>query len=134
MVPCGVVEVESPIPPDRSTQLSPYIEVLDDPLHVEASQRGLLFRDDVDKGPSEAESINTDLKPSIDTNKLASIDTTTSPSIDTTTSSSTDTGRVSELKKFDVCGNLRDGDTTMRSDKSGGKEEEELEEEKKNRG
>ncbi|KAH0878476.1 hypothetical protein HID58_065870, partial [Brassica napus] len=25
MVPCGVVEVESPIPPDRSTQLSPYI-------------------------------------------------------------------------------------------------------------
>ncbi|WZZ78352.1 hypothetical protein YC2023_098924 [Brassica napus] len=52
VVPCAVVEVESPIPPDRSMQLSPYIGVLDDPLHAEASQRGLLFRDEVDKGPS----------------------------------------------------------------------------------
>ena len=52
VVPCAVVEVESPIPPDRSMQLSPYIRVLDDPLHAEASQRGLLFRDEVDKGPS----------------------------------------------------------------------------------
>ncbi|KAF3534869.1 hypothetical protein DY000_02040092 [Brassica cretica] len=41
--------------------------------------------------------------------KPASIDITTSPSIDT--------GRISEQKEFDVCGNLRDGDTTMRSDK-----------------
>ena len=32
-----------------------------------------------------------------------------------------DTERVSEQKEFDVCGNLRDGDTTTRSDKSGGK-------------
>uniref|UniRef100_A0A0D3D2W0 Uncharacterized protein n=1 Tax=Brassica oleracea var. oleracea TaxID=109376 RepID=A0A0D3D2W0_BRAOL len=29
--------------------------------------------------------------------------------------------RVSEQKEFDVCGNLRDVDTTTRSDKSGGK-------------
>ncbi|KAF3527254.1 hypothetical protein DY000_02040934 [Brassica cretica] len=40
VVPCAVVEVESPIPPDRSMQLSHYIGVLDDPLHAEASQRG----------------------------------------------------------------------------------------------
>ncbi|KAF3527959.1 hypothetical protein DY000_02040739 [Brassica cretica] len=141
-------------------QLSPYIGVLDDPLDAEASQRGLLFRDEVDKSPSEAASIDTDRIPSIDTNKPASIDTTASPSIgttaspsidttaspsidttasplidttaspsidttaspsiDTTTSSSIDTGRVSEHKKFDVCGNLRNVDTTTRSDKSGG--------------
>ncbi|WZZ00330.1 hypothetical protein YC2023_072658 [Brassica napus] len=42
-------------------------------------------------------------------------------SIDATTSPSIDTGRVSEQKKFDVCGNLRDGKTTTRSDKSGEK-------------
>uniref|UniRef100_A0A0D3A9S9 Uncharacterized protein n=1 Tax=Brassica oleracea var. oleracea TaxID=109376 RepID=A0A0D3A9S9_BRAOL len=126
-------------------RLSPYIGVLDDPLDAEASQRGLLFRDEVDKGPSEAASIDTDRIPSIDTNKPASIDTTASPSIgttaspsidttaspsidttaspsiDTTTSSSINTGRVSEHKEFDVCGNLRNVDTTTRSDKSGGK-------------
>ncbi|KAF2564779.1 hypothetical protein F2Q70_00016840 [Brassica cretica] len=94
-------------------QLNPYIGVLDDPLHGEASQRGLRFRDEVDKGPAEAASIDTDQIPSNDINKQASIDATTSPSINT--------GRISEEKKFDVCGNLRDGDTTMRSDKSGGK-------------
>ncbi|KAF3501399.1 hypothetical protein F2Q69_00041761 [Brassica cretica] len=105
VVPCAVVEVESPIPPDRSMQLSPCIGVLDDPLHAEASQRGLLFRDEVDKIPSEAALIDTDLRPSIDA--------TTSPSIDT--------WRVTEQKEFDLCGNLRDGDTTTRSDKSGGK-------------
>ncbi|KAF2550824.1 hypothetical protein F2Q68_00034604 [Brassica cretica] len=121
VVPCVVVEVESPIPPDRSMQLSPYVGVLDDPLHAEASQRGLLFRDEVDKGPSEAASIDTDRMPSINTNNLASIDTTTSPSIDTTPSPSIDIGRISEQKEFDVCGNLRDVDTTTRSDKSGGK-------------
>ncbi|KAF2530937.1 hypothetical protein F2Q70_00030131 [Brassica cretica] len=121
VVPCIVVEVESPIPPDRSMQLSPYVGVLDDPLHAEASQRGLLFRDEVDKGPSEAALIDTDRMPSINTNNLASIDTTTSPSIDTTPSPSIDIGRISEQKEFDVCGNLRDVDTTTRSDKSGGK-------------
>ncbi|KAF2533514.1 hypothetical protein F2Q70_00031091 [Brassica cretica] len=41
VIPCAVVEVEFPIPPDRCMQLSPYIGVLDDPLHAEASQRGL---------------------------------------------------------------------------------------------
>ncbi|KAF3498949.1 hypothetical protein DY000_02053288 [Brassica cretica] len=102
VVPCAVVEVEFPIPPDRSMQLSPYIGVLDDPLHAEASQRGLRFRDEVDKGPAEAASIDTD--------RIPSIDTTTSPSIDTTTSSSIDSGRVSEQKDFDVCGNRRDED------------------------
>ena len=92
-------------------KLSPYIGVLDDPLHAEASQRGLRFRDEVDKGPTEAASINTGRIPSNDTNKRSSIDAITSPSIDT--------GRISEKKEFDVCGNLRDGDTTTRSDKSG---------------
>ncbi|KAF3508443.1 hypothetical protein F2Q69_00005922 [Brassica cretica] len=83
-------------------QFSSYIEVLDDRQHVEASQRGLRFQDEVDKGPAEPISIDTDRIPSIDTNKPASIDTTTSPlinttaspSIDTTTSSSIDTGRI----------------------------------------
>ncbi|KAF3602487.1 hypothetical protein F2Q69_00035478 [Brassica cretica] len=77
--------------------------------YVEASQSGLRFRDEVDKGPAEAASVDTDRIPSNDTNKPASIDITTSPSIDT--------GRISEQKEFDVCGNLRDGETTMRSDK-----------------
>uniref|UniRef100_A0A0D3A9W7 Uncharacterized protein n=1 Tax=Brassica oleracea var. oleracea TaxID=109376 RepID=A0A0D3A9W7_BRAOL len=56
---------------------------------------------------------NTGRIPSNDTNKRSSIDAITSPSIDT--------GRISEKKEFDVCGNLRDGDTTTRSDKSGEK-------------
>ncbi|KAF3559998.1 hypothetical protein F2Q69_00012756 [Brassica cretica] len=43
-----------------------------------------------------------------DTVHLVKNDTSTSTSID-------------ELKKFDVCGNLFDGETTTRSDKSGGK-------------
>uniref|UniRef100_A0A0D3BHJ5 Uncharacterized protein n=1 Tax=Brassica oleracea var. oleracea TaxID=109376 RepID=A0A0D3BHJ5_BRAOL len=113
VVPCAVSDTESPIPPDRSMHISSYIEVFDDHQHVEASQRGLRFRDEVDKGPTEVASIDTDRIPSNDTNKPASIDATTSPSIYT--------GRVSEQMKFDVCGNLRDGDTTTLSDKSGGK-------------
>ncbi|KAF2563466.1 hypothetical protein F2Q70_00016120 [Brassica cretica] len=79
LVPCAVVEVESPIPPDRIMQLSPYIGILDDPLHAEASQRGLRFRDEIDKDPAEAASIDTDQIPSNDINKPASIDITTSP-------------------------------------------------------
>ncbi|KAF2595203.1 hypothetical protein F2Q70_00043606 [Brassica cretica] len=106
VVPCAVFEAESPIPSDRRMQFSSSIEVLDDHQHVKASQRGLRFRDEVDKGPTEPVSIDTDQIPSIDTNKPASINTTTSPS---------------EKKKFDVCGNLRNGDTTTRSDKSVGK-------------
>ncbi|KAF2568537.1 hypothetical protein F2Q68_00025240 [Brassica cretica] len=54
VVPCAVVEVEFPIPPDR-----------------------------IDKGPAEAASVDTDRIPSNDTNKPTSIDITTSPSIDT---------------------------------------------------
>ncbi|KAF3609649.1 hypothetical protein DY000_02046132 [Brassica cretica] len=65
------------------------------------------------RNPAEALLIDTDRIPSNDTNKPASIDAVTSPSIDT--------GHISEQKEFDVCGNLRDGDTTTRSDKSGGK-------------
>uniref|UniRef100_A0A0D3CFD2 Uncharacterized protein n=1 Tax=Brassica oleracea var. oleracea TaxID=109376 RepID=A0A0D3CFD2_BRAOL len=114
VVPCAVFETESPIPPDRTCR--------------SFSER-LRFQDEVDKSPTEPVSIDTDRIPSIDTNKPASIDTTTSPSIDTTaspsidttTSSSIDSGRVSEQKEFDVCGNLRDGETTTRLDKSGGK-------------
>ncbi|KAF3535354.1 hypothetical protein F2Q69_00020789 [Brassica cretica] len=82
VIPCAVVEVEFPIPPDR-----------------------------FDKSPAEAASIDTDRIPSNDINNQASINATTSPSIDT--------GRVSEHKEFDVCGNLRGGDTTTRSEKSG---------------
>ncbi|KAF3560273.1 hypothetical protein F2Q69_00013040 [Brassica cretica] len=121
VVPCDVVEVEFPIPPDRCMKLSPYIGVLDDPLHAEASQRGLRFRDEVDKGPTEASSIDTDQIPSNDTTDAISNDINKPTSIDATTSPSIDTGRVSEQKEFDVCGNLRDGDTTTRSKKSWGK-------------
>ncbi|KAF3582297.1 hypothetical protein DY000_02031151 [Brassica cretica] len=121
VVPCAVVEVEFPIPPDRCMQLSPSIGVLDDPLHAEASQRGLRFRDEVDKSPTEASSIDTDQIPSNDTTDAISNDINKPTSIDATTSPSIDTGRVSEQKEFDVCGNLRDGDTTTRSNKSWGK-------------
>ncbi|KAF3609136.1 hypothetical protein DY000_02047550 [Brassica cretica] len=91
-------------------QISSYMDVLDDHQHVEASQRGLRFRDEVDKDPAKAALIDTDRIPSNETNKPTSIDATTSPSIDTR-----------RLKKFDVCGNLFDEETTTRSDKSGGK-------------
>ncbi|KAF3520644.1 hypothetical protein DY000_02059298 [Brassica cretica] len=113
VVPCAVFEAGSPIPPDRSMKFSSYIEVLDDHQHVEASHKRLRFRDEVNKGPAEAASIDTDQIPSNDTNKPASIDIICSPSIDTR--------RISELKESDVCGNLRGGETTTRSDKSGGK-------------
>uniref|UniRef100_A0A0D3BVV4 Uncharacterized protein n=1 Tax=Brassica oleracea var. oleracea TaxID=109376 RepID=A0A0D3BVV4_BRAOL len=113
VVPCAVFEAESPIPPDRSMQLCSYIEVLDDHQHVEASQRELRLRDEVDKSQTEAASIATDRIPSNDTNKPASIDTTTLTSIDT--------HRVSEQKEYEVCRNIFDGGTTTRSDKSGGK-------------
>ncbi|KAF3487149.1 hypothetical protein F2Q69_00052922 [Brassica cretica] len=64
---------------------------------------------------------NTSTSTSIDGTTSTSTDDKTSASIDITTSSSIDSGRVSEQKEFDVCENLRDGDTTTRSDKSGGK-------------
>ncbi|KAL0772029.1 hypothetical protein Bca101_037180 [Brassica carinata] len=71
VVPCSVFKAESPIPPDRSMQLCSYIEVLDDHQHVEASQRELRLRDEVDKSQTEAASIATDRIPSNDTNKPA---------------------------------------------------------------
>uniref|UniRef100_A0A0D3DKU9 Uncharacterized protein n=1 Tax=Brassica oleracea var. oleracea TaxID=109376 RepID=A0A0D3DKU9_BRAOL len=126
VVPCAVFEVEFPIPPDKGAHLSSYVEVLDDHQHVEASQRGLRFRDEVDKGPAEATSIDTDRIPSNDTNKPVSIDTATSPSIDT--------GRISEQKEFDVCGNRFDGETTTRSDKSKGKKRRNLKKRKRTKG
>ncbi|KAF3533899.1 hypothetical protein DY000_02040942 [Brassica cretica] len=109
---CPLVDVlpaESPIPPDRSVHLGSYNGILDDHQHVEASQRGLRFRDEFDKDPAEATSVDTDRIPLNDTNKPASIDSITSPSVET--------GRISEQKEFDVCGNLRDGDTATRSEK-----------------
>ncbi|KAF2599903.1 hypothetical protein F2Q68_00010579 [Brassica cretica] len=121
VIPCAVVEVEFPIPPNRCMQLSPYIGVLDDPLHAEAYQRGLRFRDKVDKGPAEAASIDTDQIPSNDTTDAISNDINKPVSIETATSPSIDTGRISKQKEFEVCGNLFDGETTTRSDKSGGR-------------
>ncbi|KAF2612865.1 hypothetical protein F2Q70_00011513 [Brassica cretica] len=60
VVPCAVVEVEFPIPPDRSMQLSPNTGVFDDHILAVASQRGLRCRGEVDKSPGEAASIVTD--------------------------------------------------------------------------
>uniref|UniRef100_A0A0D3BGK5 Uncharacterized protein n=1 Tax=Brassica oleracea var. oleracea TaxID=109376 RepID=A0A0D3BGK5_BRAOL len=123
--PCCIIEME---PIEEMMYMSKA-----SPLAVPKHQRPPIWTVEAagfhKRGPAEPISIDTDRIPSIDTNKPASIDTTTSPlinttaspSIDTTTSSSIDTGRVSEHKEFNVCGNLRDGDTTTRSDKSGGK-------------
>ncbi|KAF2555058.1 hypothetical protein F2Q68_00016117 [Brassica cretica] len=97
----------------ESMQLSSYIEVLDDHQHVEASQRGLRFRDVVDKGPPEAASIDTGRIPSNNTTDAISNDINKSESIETTTSPSINTRRVTEQKEFDVCGNLVDGETTI---------------------
>ncbi|KAF3589847.1 hypothetical protein F2Q69_00029531 [Brassica cretica] len=113
VVPCAVFEVEFPIPPDKGAHMSSYVEMLENHQHVEASQRGLRFRDEVDKGPTEAASIDTDRIPSNDINKTVSIDATTYPSIET--------GRISEQKEFDVCEHFFNGETTTRSDKTGGK-------------
>ncbi|KAF3596671.1 hypothetical protein DY000_02023910 [Brassica cretica] len=134
VISCAVVEVEFPIPPDRCMQLSPYIGVLDDPLHAEASQRGLRFRDEVDKGPTEAASTDTDQIPSNGTTDAISNDIKIPVSIDTTTSPLIDTGSISEQKEFDVCGNLFDGETTTRSDKSGGKKKRNWKKRKRTKG
>ncbi|KAF3543778.1 hypothetical protein DY000_02007938 [Brassica cretica] len=83
VVPCAVFEAESPIPPDRSMQFSSYNEVLDDHQHVEASQRGLPFKDEVDKGPAEAASADIDRTPSNDTTNAISNDMNKPTSIDT---------------------------------------------------
>ncbi|KAF3509754.1 hypothetical protein F2Q69_00007135 [Brassica cretica] len=78
VVSCAVVEVEFPIPADRSMQLSPYIGIFDDHILAVASQRGLRCRGEVDKTPAEAASIVTEQIPSIDTNTSPSIDATIS--------------------------------------------------------
>ncbi|WZZ87590.1 hypothetical protein YC2023_116169 [Brassica napus] len=96
VVSCAVFEAESPIPPNRSIQFISYIEVLDDHQHVEPSQIGFLFRYEVDKGPAEATSIDTDRIPSNDTTDVISNEINKPTSIDVTTSPSIDTGRVSE--------------------------------------
>ncbi|CAG7894386.1 unnamed protein product [Brassica rapa] len=90
-------------------ELSSYGGVFDDNKYVEASQRGLRFRDEVDNCPAEV--------PSSDINRTKSIDTNTSSSIDTDQIPSIDTLRVSEQKEFEVCQRLFDGDTTTHSDK-----------------
>ncbi|WZZ71697.1 hypothetical protein YC2023_083067 [Brassica napus] len=106
---------------DKGAHLSSYIEVLDDHQHVEASQTGLRFRDEVDKGPAEAASIDTDRIPSNDTKDAISNDINKPTSIDATTSPSINTGCVSDQKEYEVCQNLFDGGTTTRPDKSGRK-------------
>ena len=113
VVPYEVFEAESPIPPDKSMELSSYGGVFYDNKYVKASQRGLRFRDEVDNCPAEV--------PSSDINRTKLIDTIISSSIDTGQIPSIDTLRESEQKEFEVCQNLFDGGTTMRSDKSGGK-------------
>ncbi|KAG5375881.1 hypothetical protein IGI04_040477, partial [Brassica rapa subsp. trilocularis] len=113
MVPCAVLEVESPIPPDKGVYLSSYIEVLNDQHHVEADQRGLRFRDEVDKCPAEVPSSNINRTKLIDTNTSSSIDTGQIPSIDTRCES--------EQNEYELCRNIFYGDTTTHSDKSGEK-------------
>ncbi|KAF3591552.1 hypothetical protein DY000_02022332 [Brassica cretica] len=105
VVPCAVFEADFPDPPDKSMHLGSYNGVFDDHMYAVASQRGLRFRGDFDKGPTEA--VSNDI------NKPASIDTTSSSSIDI--------HRVSEHIEFKVYQNLCDGGTATRSDKSGGK-------------
>ncbi|WZY77950.1 hypothetical protein YC2023_024334 [Brassica napus] len=113
VVPYEVFEAESPIPPDKSMELSFYVGVFDDNKYVEASQRGLRFRDEVDNCQVEV--------PSSDINRTKSIDTIISSSIDTGQIPSIDTRRESEQKEYELCGNIFYGDTTTLSDKSGGK-------------
>ncbi|KAG5384907.1 hypothetical protein IGI04_036377 [Brassica rapa subsp. trilocularis] len=113
MVPCAVFEAESPIPPDKSMELSSYGGVFDDNKYVEASQRGLRFRDELDEGPAGA--------PSSDISKSKSIDTNTSSSIDTDQIPSIDTRHELRQNEYKFCGNIFYGDTTTHSDKSGGK-------------
>ena len=76
VVPCTVFEVEFPITPDRSVHLGSYNGVFYDHMYALATQRGLRFGGEIDKGPIEA------------------------ASIDTSTSSSIYSGRVSEQKEF----------------------------------
>ncbi|KAF3539297.1 hypothetical protein F2Q69_00021745 [Brassica cretica] len=95
VVPCAVVEAKFPIPPDKSIHLGSYNEVSNDYMYAVASQRWLRFIGEVDKGSTEA------------------------TSIDTTTSLSIDTRGLSEQNE--VCQNLFDGGTTTRSEKSRGK-------------
>ncbi|KAG5373910.1 hypothetical protein IGI04_042769, partial [Brassica rapa subsp. trilocularis] len=113
VVPYEVFEAESPIPPDKSMELSYYGGVFDDNKYVEASQRGLRFRDEVDEGPAGA--------PSSDISKSELIDTNTSSSIDTNQIPSIDTRRESEQNDYELGGNIFYEDTTTHSDKSRGK-------------
>ncbi|KAG5388854.1 hypothetical protein IGI04_030395 [Brassica rapa subsp. trilocularis] len=76
VVPCTVFEVEFPITPDRSVHLGSYNGIFYDHMYALATQRGLRFGGEIDKGPIEA------------------------ASIDTSTSSSIYSGRVSEQKEF----------------------------------
>ncbi|KAF2595328.1 hypothetical protein F2Q70_00043267 [Brassica cretica] len=109
VVSCVVFEVEFPIPPDRSVHLGSYHGLFDDYMYAVASKRGLRYRSDIGNIPTKT------------------------ISIDTTTSSSVDTRCVSEQKEFEVYRNIFDGGTLARQI-SLGKEEEKLEEEKKDQG
>ena len=98
VVPCTVFEADFPIPPDKSVHHGSYIGVFDDHMYAVASQKGLRFRGDFDKGPTEA--VSNDI------NKPESIDTTSSSLIES--------HRVSEQIEFKVHQNLFDGGTTTR--------------------
>ncbi|KAF3591358.1 hypothetical protein DY000_02021511 [Brassica cretica] len=67
VVTCAVVDVEFPNPPDRSVHLGSYNEVSDDHMYAVASRRWMRFRGEVDKGSTEAASIDTTTYLSIDT-------------------------------------------------------------------
>ncbi|KAF3531187.1 hypothetical protein DY000_02040264 [Brassica cretica] len=90
---------------EEATWFHKRVKRIHDPVMIVVPcARVLRFRDEVDKGPTEGTSIDTDRIPSNDTKKPVLIDI----------------GRIPE-KEFDVCGNLFDGETTTRSDKSRGK-------------
>ena len=72
VVPCAVVEVEFPIPPDRSVHLGSCDGVFSDDMYAVASRRVLRCRGEVDKGPAKASSIDTDQIPSIDIGRIYS--------------------------------------------------------------
>ncbi|WZY88797.1 hypothetical protein YC2023_045532 [Brassica napus] len=90
--------LRSPICTEEATGINKRVKRMHDHVKFVVPTMGdLRCRGEVDKGPAKAASIDTDQIPSIAI------------------------GRVSEQKKFKVCQNIFDGDTTTRSDKFGGK-------------
>ncbi|KAF3578962.1 hypothetical protein DY000_02030868 [Brassica cretica] len=97
-----------------------------DTVHHDTVRRDTVYPGTVYPGTVHHDTVHpvkndTSTSTSIDGTTSTSTDDKTSTSIYTTTSSLIDSGHISEQKKFDVCGNLFDGETTTRSDKSRGK-------------